>query len=372
MHNQLKKISTTPQANTIPYSDENGHISSWLDNDPVILSLKQENEFIGTMYIIPSDEDLQSALTEFVQETEGREPRNGDQVNIEELGELWMYNGTQWVYFARTAYTIANTARGTDGMTLVGNPSDGIQAHNVGINSSSEAYGTSYGYSATASQSSVALGTRAESGQNAIAIGSAINTETVTEASGINSIAIGYNAKSTANSAIQLGTGTNNTSNTLQVGSYELLDSTGIIPLSRLDPDVYTKSNLIAGEHVAMVEDSDENMTINNIWPSTYVGATAYNDGQSGLVLAPTIIDRTKFLKGDGTWGTPITIPVLTWYKNNIGTTVTVADTSSANLVKVYKNGLLLEPTEDYTISGTTLTLIVPLVSSDKICVEVI
>ena len=47
-HNQLKRISTTPQANTIPYADENGYLSAWLDNDPVITALKGENEFIGT------------------------------------------------------------------------------------------------------------------------------------------------------------------------------------------------------------------------------------------------------------------------------------------------------------------------------------
>lgn len=63
--------------------------------------------------------------------------------------------------------------------------------------------------------------------------------------------------------------------------------------------------------------------------------------------------------------------PTLTWYTGNTGTTVTISDTSSANLVKIYKNGLLLQPTEDYTISGTTLTLVTALVSTDKITVEV-
>lgn len=63
--------------------------------------------------------------------------------------------------------------------------------------------------------------------------------------------------------------------------------------------------------------------------------------------------------------------PTLTWYTGNTGTTVTISDTSSADLVKIYKNGLLLQPTEDYTISGTTLTLVTALVSTDKITVEV-
>lgn len=63
--------------------------------------------------------------------------------------------------------------------------------------------------------------------------------------------------------------------------------------------------------------------------------------------------------------------PTLTWYTGNTGTTVTIADTSSATLVKIYKNGILLEPTEDYSISGTTLTLVTALVSTDKITTEI-
>lgn len=63
--------------------------------------------------------------------------------------------------------------------------------------------------------------------------------------------------------------------------------------------------------------------------------------------------------------------PTLTWYTGNTGTSITIADTSGANLVKIYKNGILLEPTGDYSISGTTLTLVTALVSTDKITLEV-
>jgi len=63
--------------------------------------------------------------------------------------------------------------------------------------------------------------------------------------------------------------------------------------------------------------------------------------------------------------------PTITYYKNNTGTTVTIADTSAAALVKVYKNGILLEPIEDYSISGTTLTLTTALIATDKITTEV-
>lgn len=64
--------------------------------------------------------------------------------------------------------------------------------------------------------------------------------------------------------------------------------------------------------------------------------------------------------------------PTLTWYNvSTAGTTLTIADTSSARLVKIYKNGLLLQPTDDYTISGTTLTTVTALVVGDKITTEV-
>lgn len=65
-------------------------------------------------------------------------------------------------------------------------------------------------------------------------------------------------------------------------------------------------------------------------------------------------------------------VPILTWYKNNTGNTITLTDSvKSASLVKVYKNGVLLEPTEDYSISETTLTLTTALEEKDKITMEI-
>ncbi len=75
---------------------------------------------------------------------------------------------------------------------------------------------------------------------------------------------------------------------------------------------------------------------------------------------------------GSGGGGTlPTNVPTLTWYTGVRGYTVTIANTSSAQLVKVYKNGVLLQPTEDYTISGTTLTLVNEIYEDDKITTEV-
>ena len=124
------------------------------------------------------------------------------------------------------------------------------------------------------------------------------------------------------------------------------------------------------------------------------------------MVPAPTATDNTKYLKGDGTWATVATgdplpsqtgnsgkflttngtaaswatvsvAPTLTWYTSADWTlaadnkTLTVSDTTSANLVKVYKNGLLLQPTEDYTLSGTSLVFVAALDATDKITLEV-
>ena len=107
-HNQFKRISTTPQANTIPYADENGFITAWLDNDPLINSLKQQNQLIGSVETAPAP-DTQSILTQFVVDTVGRQPRNGDEVSILDVGELWRFNGTDWIFFTDTIISDAST-----------------------------------------------------------------------------------------------------------------------------------------------------------------------------------------------------------------------------------------------------------------------
>lgn len=53
------------------------------------------------------------------------------------------------------------------------------------------------------------------------------------------------------------------------------------------------------------------------------------------------------------------------------GVTGTTLDTqlTLGNAVMVFKNGVLLQPTEDYTISSSTITFVTALVSTDKIAV---
>ena len=125
-HNQFKKVSAAPQANTIVYSDANGYISDWLEADPVIQALKQQTEFIGTIPTAP-EPDTQSILTQFVVDTTGRQPRNGDEVAIEDVGELWLFNGSSWNFFTNTTLKDATTT--SKGIVQIGtglNVSSGI------------------------------------------------------------------------------------------------------------------------------------------------------------------------------------------------------------------------------------------------------
>lgn len=125
-------------------------------------------------------------------------------------------------------------------------------------------------------------------------------------------------------------------------------------------------SDTLAGKQDALVSGSNIK-TINN--------ESILGDGNLTVESLPSQEGQSgKFLTTDGSsasWAIVQAAPTLTWYTGNTSTTVTIADTSSANLVKIYKNGILLQPTEDYSISGTTLTLVTALVATDKITTEI-
>lgn len=71
------------------------------------------------------------------------------------------------------------------------------------------------------------------------------------------------------------------------------------------------------------------------------VGATSLADGESGRVPAPTSADRTKYLKGDGTWDTPS--------GGGGGSSVTITPTLSSG-TKI----------ADYSIDGVSGSLYAP------------
>ena len=178
-------------------------------------------------------------------------------------------------------------------------------------------------------------------GKSAYAVTGSIGIGRTAESTWDYGIAVGYQAKAYAIGAIQLGKGTNSTAGTMSIGlttngtswtNYTLLNSDGTVPTDRF--------------------------TTTPVADGTYVPT---------LTISSGVATRT--------WGTAPSggsVPTLTWYTvSTAGSTLTIADTSSAQLVKVYKNGLLLQPTDDYSISGTTLTMVTALVVGDKITTEV-
>lgn len=63
-----------------------------------------------------------------------------------------------------------------------------------------------------------------------------------------------------------------------------------------------------------------------------------------------------------------LAVPSITFFDSITGVTLNTGLTLG-NSTLVYKNGLLLQPTEDYTVSGSTITFVTALVSTDKIAV---
>lgn len=75
------------------------------------------------------------------------------------------------------------------------------------------------------------------------------------------------------------------------------------------------------------------------------VGATANADGESGRVPAPTSADRTKYLKGDGTWDTP---------SGGGGGSSTLAGLTDVNLSSPTDGqALVYDDTNDEWVNGT-------------------
>lgn len=65
------------------------------------------------------------------------------------------------------------------------------------------------------------------------------------------------------------------------------------------------QDTLIAGTNIQIAADG-KTISATDTTYAAFTGATAQEAGAAGLVPAPTASDPDKFLKGDGTWGTPI------------------------------------------------------------------
>ncbi len=90
--------------------------------------------------------------------------------------------------------------------------------------------------------------------------------------------------------------------------------------------------------------------------PKTMVGATDSTNGTSGTVPAPTISDKDKFLKGDGTWGEVSSGKIVT-----ASTAVTEDGTaiianplseSISDSAMIYQNGILIQKEINYNINS--------------------
>ena len=64
------------------------------------------------------------------------------------------------------------------------------------------------------------------------------------------------------------------------------------------------QDTLIAGSNVQIAADG-KTISATDTTYSDFVGATALTNGENGLVPAPLSTDVSKFLQGDGSWGTP-------------------------------------------------------------------
>lgn len=69
--------------------------------------------------------------------------------------------------------------------------------------------------------------------------------------------------------------------------------------------------------------------------------------------------------------GPTIPTPATYWYTGNTGTTITIVDTTDADCVEVFRNGILQRQGVAYTVSGTTLTLTDAVEATDEIAVKV-
>jgi hypothetical protein len=81
-------------------------------------------------------------------------------------------------------------------------------------------------------------------------------------------------------------------------------------------------------------------------------------------------LNKGSLVKGGGGAGGGGSTPASVSYFN-IESTTSSLDThlTLGNAVMIYKNGVLLQPTADYTISGSTITFVTDLENGDKIAV---
>ena len=139
------------------------------------------------------------------------------------------------------------------------------------------------GYSAVVEEnatSSVALGYGACVGDQATTMSGGTALGSGAYAVGDESTAVGHFASATADNAVQIGSGTNSTADSLQVGNYQLLNtSTGLIPDARISSNIARVSDIPTTPDLDGVtidtNSSDELEAIGTVNKNTASGATA-------------------------------------------------------------------------------------------------
>lgn len=209
---------------------------------------------------------------------------------------------------------LQNTATGYDSLTISGTPTTTNRSTNVGIESQTNAaYSTAIGKKARANGiGSIAIGENTSVvGDGGIAIGRGANFEGGSSNT-YGSIAIGgtgYNSSvgsssekamiSNARWAIQLGKGTNSTSNTFQVYEYPLLDgNTGKIPTDRMAKviELTTTSVELASDNVYNgAELASVTLTLPATVPANFCCQVQFSSGATATTFSGTGI----YFEGD-------------------------------------------------------------------------
>jgi len=157
------------------------------------------------------------------------------------------------------ATTTSGGAVGTDTISYAGF-AGGAEAESssngaaVGYKASCGGYGGAVGYSSSAMYGG-AVGAGASEEGSGFAGGNNAKVTNDNDDGTADGVAIGANAKTTALGAVQLGTGTNSTKNTLQFRTYQLLDANGKIPTARLPGSTSAGTSITADD--ALSADSE-------------------------------------------------------------------------------------------------------------------
>lgn len=108
------------------------------------------------------------------------------------------------------------------------------------------------------------------------------------------------------------------------------------------------QDKLIAGSNIQIASDG-KTISATDTTYSDFTGATTQQAGTHGLVPAPTVSDPEKFLKGDGTWGTPIG----KIYTAGAGINIDSSDEISVDTTVVQEK---LTAGSNISITGTTIS----------------